>query len=149
MATRKFGALDAMVGAKIRVLRVSRGISETALAARIGVTCQQVQKYERGAGRVGASRLARIAAVLDVSVGEFFESSRAGIPDSKSPVHPLAKRGSWRLLDASAQLPRLRLRAYIAKLFEIVADRSRRGGAATARLDAVDLGERRKWPSRG
>jgi transcriptional regulator with XRE-family HTH domain len=112
MATRKFGALDAMVGAKIRMLRVNRGISQTALAARIGVTFQQVQNYEQGAGRVGASRLARIASVLDVSVGEFFESSRAGSPGSKPPIYLLAE-------------------------------------AAVARLDTVDLGERRKWPSRG
>ena len=72
MATRKSGPLDAMVGARIRMLRVNRGVSQTALAERIGVTFQQVQKYERGANRVGASRLAQIASVLDVSVGEFF-----------------------------------------------------------------------------
>ncbi len=149
MATRKFGALDAMIGAKIRMLRVDRGISETALAARIGVTFQQLQKYEQGAGRVGASRLARIAAVLDVSVGEFFESSRAGLPVSKSPVHLLAEPGARRVLEAYARMPNRRLRAYIAKLVEIVANRSRGGEAAVARLDTVDLGERHKRPSRG
>ena len=74
MAMRKSGPLDAMVGAKIRMLRVNRGISQTALAESIGVTFQQVQKYEQGADRVGASRLSQIASVLDVSVGEFFES---------------------------------------------------------------------------
>ena len=149
MATRKFGALDAMVGAKIHMLRVDRGISETALATRIGVTFQQVQKYEQGALRVGASRLARIAAVLDVSVGEFFESSRAGLPFPKSPVHLLAEPGAGRVLGAYAPMPSPRLRAYITKLVEIVAKRSRGGGAAVARLGPVDLGERRKWPSRG
>ena len=94
MATKKLGALDAMVGARIRVLRVNRGMSQTALAARIGVTFQQVQQYEQGAGRVGASRLARIASVLEVSVGEFFESSRTGPLSARSPVHPLAESGS-------------------------------------------------------
>ena len=49
MAMRKSGPLDAMVGAKVRMLRVNRGISQTALAERIGVTFQQVQKYEQGA----------------------------------------------------------------------------------------------------
>ena len=79
MATRKSGPLDAMVGARIRMLRVNRGMSQTMLAERIGVTFQQVQKYERGANRVGASRLSQIASVLDVSVGELFESSAGRI----------------------------------------------------------------------
>lgn len=149
MATRKFGALDAMVGAKIHMLRVDRGISETALAARIGVTFQQLQKYEQGAGRVGASRLARIAAVLDVSVGEFFESSQAGLPVSKSPVDLLSEPGARRVLEAYARMSSPRLRAYIAKLVEVVANRSRGGGVAVPRLDIFDLGERRKRPSRG
>lgn len=149
MTTRKSGALDAMVGAKIRMLRVHRGISETALAARIGVTFQQVQKYEQGAGRVGASRLARIAAVLDVSVSEFFESSQAAPPVTTSRVHLLAFPGARRVPGAYARMPSPRLRAYIAKLIDIVAKRSRGGGAAVARLDTVDLGERRKCPSRG
>ncbi len=100
MAMRKSGPLDAMVGARVRMLRVSRGISQTALAERIGVTFQQVQKYEQGANRVGASRLAQIASVLDVSVGEFFESSRVGPPGLNSPVHLLAEPGAWRILKA-------------------------------------------------
>ena len=59
MATRKSGPLDAMVGARICMLRVNRAISETILAERIGVTFQQMQKYERGANRVGARRLGK------------------------------------------------------------------------------------------
>ena len=149
MATRKFGALDAMVGAKIHMLRVDRGISETALAARIGVTFQQLQKYEQGAGRVGASRLARIAAVLDVSVGEFFEFSQAELPVSKSPVDLLSEPGARRVLEAYARMSSPRLRAYIAKLVEVVANRSWGGGVAVPRLDIFDLAERRKRPSQG
>ena len=91
MATRKSGPLDAMVGARVRTLRVNRCISQTVLAERIGVTFQQVQKYEQGADRVGASRLAQIASVLDVSVGAFFESSRVGPPGLNSPAHLLAE----------------------------------------------------------
>jgi transcriptional regulator with XRE-family HTH domain len=116
MATRKSGALDAMVGARIRMLRVDRGISQTALAARIGVTFQQVQKYEQGVGRVGASRLALIASALDVSVGEFFELSQAGPPGSRSPVckspaYLLAEPAARRVLEAYARMPGPRFRA--------------------------------------
>ena len=57
MAIRKSGPLDAMVGAKIRMFRINRGMSQTTLADRIGVSFQQVQKYEKGTNRIGASRL--------------------------------------------------------------------------------------------
>ena len=154
MATRKSGPLDAMVGARIRMLRVNRGISQTVLAERIGVTFQQVQKYEQGADRVGASRLAQIASVLDVSVGEFFESSRVGPPGLNSPVHLLAEPGAWRVLKAYARTPGPRVRSCIAKLVESIADRTSAPKATVARLNTVDLhtvdlGERRKFPSRG
>ncbi|NOJ44508.1 helix-turn-helix domain-containing protein [Bradyrhizobium australiense] len=98
MATRKSGPLDAMVGARIRMFRINRGTSQT-IAERFGVTIQQVQKYERGANRVGAIRLSQIATVLDVSAGELFESSRPGSSGLNSPVHLLAGRApcafSW------------------------------------------------------
>ena len=148
MATRKSGPLDAMVGARIRMLRVNRAISETILAERIGVTFQQMQKYERGANRVGARRLAQIASVLDVSVGEFFETSRAGPPSLNSPVHLPAEPGAWRVLKAYARAPTPRVRYCIAKLVEIIADRTSGSKTTVARLNTVDLGERRKFPSR-
>jgi transcriptional regulator with XRE-family HTH domain len=154
MAMRKSGPLDAMVGARVRMLRVNRGISQTALAERIGVTFQQLQKYEQGADRVGVSRLAEIASVLDVSVDEFFESSRVGPPGLNSPAHLLAGSGAWRVLKAHARTPGPRVRSCIAKLVESVADRTSAPKATVARpnivdLHTVDLGGRRKFPSRG
>jgi transcriptional regulator with XRE-family HTH domain len=149
MATRKSGPLDTMVGARIRMLRVNRGVSQTVLAERIGVTFQHVQKYERGANRVGASRLAQIASVLDVSVGEFFESSQAGPPGLDSPVHLLAEPGAWRVFTAYARTPRPQVRSCIAKLVESIADRLSGAKATVTRLNTVDPGERRKFPSRG
>src|ERR1043166_6026996 len=98
MATRKSGPLDAMVGARIRVFRVDRGMSQTMLAERIGVPFQPVQKYERGAQRVGARPLSQIASVLGVAVGELFESSRAGSPGLNSPIRLLAEPGALRVL---------------------------------------------------
>jgi transcriptional regulator with XRE-family HTH domain len=108
-----------------------------------------VQKYERGANRVGASRLAQIASVLDVSVGEFFESSRPGPRGLNSPVHLLAEPGALRVLKAYARTPSPRVQSCIAKLLESIADRSSGTKATVARLNTVDLGERRKFPSRG
>jgi transcriptional regulator with XRE-family HTH domain len=102
MATRKSGPLDAMVGARISMLRVTRGMSQTMLAERIGVNFRQVQEYERGASRVGARRLSQIASVLGVSIGELFESPGSGSRGLNSPVHLLAEPGALRVLKAYA-----------------------------------------------
>jgi transcriptional regulator with XRE-family HTH domain len=149
MATIKSGALDEMVGARIRMLRVDRGLSQTALAARIGVTYQQLQKYEQGDGRVGASRLARIASVLDISVGAFFEFPRAGSPDSRWSVYPRAEPRSRRVLEIPPRMAGPRLSARIEELAESVADEGAATTTTDALLNTVDLSERRKCPSRG
>ena len=124
MATRKSGPLDAMVGTRISMLRVNRGMSQAMLAERIGVTFQQMQKYERGANRVGASRLSQVASVLGVSVGELFESSRAEFPGLNSSVHLLAEPGALRVLKAYARTTSPRVRLCIAKLVESIAGRT-------------------------
>ena len=61
MAKKSPDPVDVEVGRRIRVQRMARGMSQTELGKRIGVTFQQVQKYEKGANRVGAGRLTRIA----------------------------------------------------------------------------------------
>lgn len=65
--------IDVHVGTRIRLRRTMLGISQEKLAEKLGVTFQQVQKYERGLNRVGASRLWDISQVLDTSVGFFYE----------------------------------------------------------------------------
>lgn len=65
--------IDAFVGSKIKLRRAVVGMSQTELATRLGITFQQVQKYEKGANRVGASRLYLISVILDVPVQSFFE----------------------------------------------------------------------------
>jgi transcriptional regulator with XRE-family HTH domain len=72
--------VDVHVGARMRFRRMSVGMSQEALAARLGLTFQQVQKYEKAQNRIGASRLFRIAQALDVSVAFFFE----GLEDQPS-----------------------------------------------------------------
>ena len=122
MAVRKSGPLDAMVGAKIRMSRIDRGMSQTALAEKIGVSFQQVQKYEKGSNRIGASRLAQIAAVLGISVGDLFGTSREKTAASNLPVHLLGEPGVSRVIKAYVRTnPRVRLA--IAKLVESLADR--------------------------
>src|ERR1700688_4288103 len=67
--------VDRSVGRRIRILRVSRGLSQTALASELGLTFQQLQKYEKGTNRVSASRLHDIARILGVEVMTFFEDA--------------------------------------------------------------------------
>jgi transcriptional regulator with XRE-family HTH domain len=70
------GAKDVEVGRLIRAQRLVCRISQTELAKKLGVTFQQVQKYEKGVNRVGAGRLARIADVLGVPISFFFEGPK-------------------------------------------------------------------------
>jgi transcriptional regulator with XRE-family HTH domain len=149
MPTRKSGPLDAMVGTRIAMLRVSRGISHAVLAERIGITSLQLQKYERGVDRVGARRLSQIASVLDVSVGELFESSKAESLGLNSPLRLLAEPGALRVLQAHARTTNPRLRLCIAELVESIASRTQGSKATVALFNPVDHGERGKFPSRG
>ena len=64
--------VDAFVGARISLRRSALGLSQTALAQQLGVSFQQVQKYETGQNRISASRLHRVATVLATSVEAFF-----------------------------------------------------------------------------
>ncbi|MGH7120415.1 MAG: helix-turn-helix domain-containing protein, partial [Acetobacteraceae bacterium] len=65
--------IDAHVGSRIRLRRTLLGLSQERLGDAIGLTFQQVQKYERGINRVGASRLFDLARVLDVPISFFFD----------------------------------------------------------------------------
>jgi transcriptional regulator with XRE-family HTH domain len=84
------------VGARMRFRRMSIGMSQEALAARLGLTFQQVQKYEKAQNRIGASRLFRIAEALAVPVGFFFEGLEGAVQDSDLAdlSRPLAFVGS-------------------------------------------------------
>lgn len=70
---REANQIDAHVGSRVRLRRQLMKMSQEKLGDELGVTFQQVQKYERGANRVGASRLYSLANVLDVPVNFFFE----------------------------------------------------------------------------
>ena len=70
--------IDVKVGKRVRETRVARGLSQSALAEQLGVSFQQVQKYERGSNRMGASRLADVAKILGVSIGYLFEVEDQG-----------------------------------------------------------------------
>jgi transcriptional regulator with XRE-family HTH domain len=92
--------IDVLVGQNIRICRLQKGLSQGELGRRIGVTFQQVQKYEKGANRVGASRLTQIADVLGVPIPTLFDGapSVGQATPEQSPRYLLAKPHSLRLL---------------------------------------------------
>ena len=69
--------IDRLVGQRVRLLRLDKGMSQTALAAALGLTFQQVQKYERGTNRISASKLFEISKALGVDVAALFEDAAA------------------------------------------------------------------------
>ncbi|WP_342360003.1 helix-turn-helix transcriptional regulator [Terrarubrum flagellatum] len=78
--------IDRHVGSKVRLRRMLVGMSQEKLGDALGLTFQQVQKYEKGANRIGASRLQQISKVLAVPVEFFFE----GAPAVSEPTPPAA-----------------------------------------------------------
>lgn len=79
--------IDRHVGARIRMRRKILGVSQEKLADSLGLTFQQVQKYEKGANRVSASKLYEIAAALQTQVAYFFE----GLADPSAEIDPKAQ----------------------------------------------------------
>jgi transcriptional regulator with XRE-family HTH domain len=73
--TKSPNTTDQHVGARVRMRRLQLGMSQTALGDALGLTFQQVQKYEKGANRIGAGRLQQIANTLQVPVSDFFENA--------------------------------------------------------------------------
>jgi len=105
---RSSGKHDVDLAGALRLRRVEQKMSQAELADKLGVTFQQVQKYEKGVNRIGASRLQHIATALDVPVTFFFDDADAG----KRAIESKREVESLLFLDSSFSL-RL-LRAYSA-----------------------------------
>jgi len=128
--------IDGHVGGRVRIRRLMLGISQQSLAARLGITFQQLQKNEKGSNRIGSSRLLELSQALDVPIQYFFDemssgmaatagvkahSVSAGPPDDLS--QEMAKTETLKLVRAYYQIkdPRVRKRVYgLAK--ELAAD---------------------------
>jgi transcriptional regulator with XRE-family HTH domain len=92
---------DIEIGQKIRALRVAKEVSQTELGKALGVTFQQVQKYEKGANRVSAGRLQKIAELLETPITFFYGESGAGSKKHADTGFALLQsKGAMRLLRA-------------------------------------------------
>jgi transcriptional regulator with XRE-family HTH domain len=116
--------VDVLVGSRIRLLRKRRKMSQAELGKALGVTFQQVQKYENGKNRVGASRLHLVATTLDVPVSEFFagaaETNRASFATKSVAFDPQA----FRIAEAFVKIADKELRASLIDLVEAMARKS-------------------------
>lgn len=74
MAERSTNDFDVDIGTRIRVARLARGLSQGELGAAVGVTFQQIQKYEKGANRIAGSRVLKICAALGITVEQIFKN---------------------------------------------------------------------------
>ncbi len=83
VATKKPNPIDIHVGGRVRLRRMMLGMSQEKLGEQLGITFQQIQKYEKGTNRIGASRLQNISSVLTVPVSFFFDGA-PGFPDGKA-----------------------------------------------------------------
>ena len=88
--------IDVHVGGRVRLRRTLMGMSQEKLGEALGLTFQQVQKYERGVNRIGASRLFDLARVLDVPIGFFFDD----MPDGMGGTASIPRRTSSGFADA-------------------------------------------------
>lgn len=129
--------IDVHVGSRVRLRRTLLGMSQEKLGEAIGLTFQQVQKYERGANRVGASRLYDLSRVLDVPVGFFFDEmteevagaspgqirGNGGLPlDGIEPeLDPMAKRETLELVRAYYRISSSKVRKRIFELTKALA----------------------------
>lgn len=119
---------DIHVGLRVRQRRALLGMSQTALANAVGLTFQQIQKYERGTNRASAGRLFEFSRVLDVPVSYFFEgldgAKRRGRPskeDAEQANQVSTKRETLELVRAYYKIRRSDLRDRIRRMIEEVA----------------------------
>jgi transcriptional regulator with XRE-family HTH domain len=128
MPAGRSDANDALIGRNIRAQRLAARMSQGKLGARIGVSFQQVQKYEKGANRVGAGQLARIAAALRVPVAALFEDV-PGVGRKANPLSTVRLLGHphrLRLVQAFVAIEDVGVRRALMMLTEGVARYSQR-----------------------
>ena len=146
--------IDVQVGSRVRLRRNMLGLSQEKLGEAIGLTFQQVQKYERGANRIGASRLHELSRVLDVPVSFFFDDTDpvrapamggfAEPPAEAFESDPLRKRETVELVRAYFSIDDAAVRRRLLDLAKALAA----GGEAITEKPAPEPGKRGKRQDR-
>ena len=127
--------IDVHVGTRVRLRRTLLGMSQEKLGDALGLTFQQVQKYERGANRIGASRLYDLSRVLDVPVSFFFDDIKAETIEASQAEHtgrepsggsyepdPMMRRETLELVRAYYRIPDTQIRRRLFDLTKAIAN---------------------------
>jgi len=112
-------SVDVAVGRNVRIWRMARGLSQAQLASKLGITFQQLQKYEVGSNRIGTGRLVKLAALLGVPIATLFEG--ADTDPSRSLLALVADARAFRLAQAFAVIDNSTLRLSLVYLVEKIA----------------------------
>jgi DNA-binding XRE family transcriptional regulator len=124
MSAKSPVSVDKVVGRRMRARRLQLGLSQQAIADALGISYQQVQKYENGASRIGAGRLQQLAEILNVHVAVFFDDKIGGPQEEGTVFAFLDTPYSIRLVKSFARMAAdRRLQHCIVQLVEQVADR--------------------------
>ena len=123
MAKKVPNPIDSYVGSRVRMRRMMLGMSQEKLGDALGLTFQQIQKYEKGTNRIGASRLQQISLVLQVQVAFFFEGApgSSGFTEAESPEYMtsfFASSDGLKLAKAFTRVSNMALRRRIIDLIE-------------------------------
>jgi transcriptional regulator with XRE-family HTH domain len=113
--------LDIEVGLRLRTFRLQKGLSQEKLGDQLGLTFQQVQKYEKGINRIAAGRLQRIADILEIPVADFFTSHKQGGVAPAALFKLLDTAAALRLLRAYSRIGEPKLQQAIMRLVESIA----------------------------
>jgi transcriptional regulator with XRE-family HTH domain len=120
--------IDVHVGSRVRIRRLELGISQGKLGDALGLTFQQVQKYEKGTNRISSSRLQHVSRILHVAIAHFFEGSpgqlkaKGNAPSSAYVSDFLATTDGLTLAKAFTQIKNTSVRHHIVKLVNEIAD---------------------------
>lgn len=122
---RRPNSADIQVGEAIRAHRLIIGMSQADLANQLGVSFQQVQKYEKGMNRVGAGRLPQIARIFGIPISALFDTNADTSPGGKSagaaPVKLIPDRNTLKLLTSFGDIAHRKVRHSLVGLIDAIA----------------------------
>lgn len=131
MVTKSPNPVDRHVGTRVRMRRMMVGMSQEKLGEALGITFQQIQKYEKGTNRISASRLQQTSRVLGVPIDFFYEGApqfdseaAGGFEESASPAYmaELTTNDGLNLLKAFASIKSARVRRRVVELVRALAE---------------------------
>lgn len=129
---RKPNFADTQIGESIRAHRLIMGMSQSELARQLGVSFQQVQKYEKGTNRIGAGRLPQIAEIFDVPISTLFKGYADTSPGKgkgrAAPVKLITDASVLKMLTAYADIRDRAVRGCLSELVELIARSARTKG---------------------